>query len=106
MNRHKKKTILLCGLLTTLNIVACGQVKEGEYDLSIEDLDWVQYESDWEKNETPVQDSAENQNDMKTIFVNRRGDVFSSEGDTREDGDIMMRIALTGNELGAVLWEI
>ncbi len=30
MNRNKKITILVCVLLTTLNIVACGQVKEDE----------------------------------------------------------------------------
>lgn len=30
MNRHKKITILVCVLLTALNLVACGQVKEDE----------------------------------------------------------------------------
>ena len=30
MNRHKKIAIWVCVLLTTLNIVACGQVKENE----------------------------------------------------------------------------
>jgi len=30
MNRHKKITILVCVLITTLNLVACGQVKEDE----------------------------------------------------------------------------
>lgn len=30
MNRHKKIIVLVCVLLTTLNIVACGQAKEDE----------------------------------------------------------------------------
>lgn len=30
MNRHKKIAILVCVLITSLNIVACGQVKEDE----------------------------------------------------------------------------
>lgn len=64
------------------NVVVNTDNMTGFLECGIEDLDWVQYESDWEKNETPVQDSAENQNDMKAIFVNRRGDVFNSEGDT------------------------
>lgn len=55
---------------------------QGFTECGIEDLEWVQYESDWEDNGQSASDSAENQNDMETIFVNRHGDVFNSEGDT------------------------
>lgn len=47
MRKNKKILMITSVFLITLNIVACGQVKEDS--LSIEDLDWVQYESDLEK---------------------------------------------------------
>ncbi len=30
MNRHKKTAILICALITALNIVACGQAEKDE----------------------------------------------------------------------------
>ncbi len=44
MNRRKKITILVCVLLTTLNIVACGQVKEDKI-VTIDDSAASQQES-------------------------------------------------------------
>ncbi len=54
----------------------------GFTECGIEDLEWLQYESDWEDNGQSANDSAENQNDVETVFVNRHGDVFNGEGDT------------------------
>ena len=34
MNKHKKITISVCAFLTTLSIVACGQVKEEEFPIN------------------------------------------------------------------------
>ena len=47
MRKNKKIFIITSVFLMALNIVACGQVKEDS--LSIDDIDWVQYESDLEK---------------------------------------------------------
>ncbi len=44
MNRRKKIAILVCVLLTTLNIVACGQVKEDEI-VNIDESSTSQQES-------------------------------------------------------------
>ncbi len=64
------------------NVIIQTDHMQGFTECGVEDLDWVQYESAWEDNEQSANDSAENQNDMETIFVNRHGDVFNGEGDT------------------------
>ena len=64
------------------NVVVKTDNMTGYLECGIDDLDWVQYESEWEDNEQSANDFVENQNDLETIFVNRHGDVINSEGDT------------------------
>lgn len=64
------------------NVLIKTDNMQGFMKCGIEDVEWVQYESDWEDNGQSANDSAENQNDVEAMFVNRHGDVFNSESDT------------------------
>ncbi|MCM1046330.1 MAG: hypothetical protein NC417_12545 [Candidatus Gastranaerophilales bacterium] len=64
------------------NVIIKTDHMQGFTECGIADIDWMQYESEWDDHEQSADDSAENQNDAETIFVNRHGDIFNGEGDT------------------------
>lgn len=106
MNRHKKIAILVCVLLTTLNIVACGQVKE-DIIINTDESATSQQES----NEQTVENinsktkeetiDAEGSAIQDNVSYNEYSGYWSYEGKTHEQilsgGGIELSCTITGD---------
>jgi len=93
MNKYNKITILVCGFLTALSIVACGQVKEDEI-VNMEDFAITQQESDIQASvrtdsETKEEENAKaNQQESIAQLVENtdaKGDVFENVKEASAD---------------------
>lgn len=105
MNRHKKIAMLVCVLLTTLNIVACGQVKEDKIINTDESAT-----SQQESNEQTVENinsktkeetiDAEGSAIQDNVSYNEYSGYWSYEGKTHEQilsgGGIELSCTITG----------